>query len=172
MPNMTKFSLVSFIVVGCVLLTGCGVSRAFTEAKEAMSSVFATSTPTEQLNKYEEEVLVTYPVKIAAPTDDATTKRIAADNSIKRNSALIVKCDQLLEKMPPLKIEKNDPTVVQERRNIETRRTSYIASLKDVIAKAKTEQLAVSVPTGSKFLPEDHEVYTALRDTPSTAAKQ
>jgi len=170
MHPMTRLSIVS-LVLGSFVLTGCGVSRAFTEAKEAVSYAFSTQTPTEQLDKYEMEVNRAYPATAASTADDQTKKRIAADNSIKRTSALIVKCDELLKKMPQ-NTEKNDDAVIQERENIETRRAAYLASLQDVCAKAKADNLAVSIPTGAQFLPRDHAGYANLRDTASTASKQ
>lgn len=171
MHNMTKSAFV-LVVLGSMVLTGCGVSRAFTEAKEAVSVAFTSSTPTEQLDKYEQEVNAAYPATSISIADDKTKQRISADKAIKRNSALIVKCDQLLEKMPPRNVEKNDAAELQERENIESRRAVYLASLKEVCTKAKTDQLAVSLPTGPKFLPRDHEAYATLRDTPTTASSQ
>jgi len=172
MLNMTKIVCVCVVVAGSSLLTGCGMTSAFKEAKEAVSYAFSSKTPTEQLDAYEEEVNTTYPTIRNGKVDDKTIARMNADAEIKRSSAMAKKCEELLSKFPPINAEKNDEDQLQQRENIENRQVAYIAALKQVCDKAKTDNLAVSIPTGTKFLARDHEAYASLREPAATATKQ
>lgn len=173
MLNMTTKSVcVTMMVFGSFVLTGCGVTSAFREAKEAVSYAFSSKTPTEQLDEYEEEVNKTYPAITTIKVDDKTIARINADNQIKRNSALAKKCEELIAKLPPLNTEKNDADDLQQRENLENRQIAYLAALQEVCVKAKADNLVVSIPTGTKFLARDHEAYASLRDSTATATKQ
>lgn len=172
MLNMTKCVCTVAMVFGSFVLSGCGVTSAFKEGKEIISSAFSSKTPTEQLDAYEQEVNKTYPIVSTSKAADSTIARINADNEIKRNSAMAKKCDDLLAKLPPLNTEKNDADDLQERENLENRQSSYLAALRQVCSNAKTSNMAVSIPTGTKFLARDHEAYASLREPAATATKQ
>jgi len=163
MNFMTKCVCVSAFLAVSMSLTGCGVTSMMVDAKETFSDVFSSKTPIEKLDAYEaEQIKVERPYDAAKPGDPVAQRRLA-DRKIRFNSAMIAKCDEIIEDLPALNVDKNDEKNEQAHEDMNARRASYIAALTETCTQAKKENVAVSIPTGDKYISREHEAYAPLR---------
>lgn len=173
MKTMTKCVCAFSFLVLSMTLTGCGATSMVVDTKDALSDLFSSKTPIEKLDAYEaEQIKIERPYDNAKPGDPVAARRLA-DRKIRFNASMIAKCDEIIEDLPPLNVDKNDEKNEQAHDDLEARRSSYIAALTETCKQAKKENVAVSIPTGDKYISRDHEAYAPLKaDVVATEASK